>query len=923
MRTKLLYSLAVAAGIFGLVTTEAAFRGKVAERANKEENAPYSVPVKLAPVEDSLGDDEEFDDTWFIESKIIDNNGDGIKWAYDDYNGGLKVNNMFAKAGDDWAILPAVRMEAGVYTLSLTYKVNGARYPESFEVYSGDSQTIEGMTNPILDMKEVKNDSWQTATGTINVSESGETYIGLHYVTPKNIGYNLWVKDICIEGVDNTAPEMPVINNLELDGLDATLNITLPGQSIGGAELSGSVGLEVSVDDKPIELAQSTYNAGSTQTIKFTATSGSHTLKARAYVENNGTLYSGYASQPFTAVKKQPVPLPIGTIILPDADEASWCKIIDNSNDNNTWEFLDGKNSSIQDIDSQNAFCYSTNAVAADDWLVIPAYDGAENGIYELSFELGTGNVNESFEVCYGLSDSPEELQKNVILQEKDYSSAVNYVKRYNTFNVKFNHNSTENFYIAFHAVSPANKGKIYVKNIKVDKCDIIDPKPASMSIDFNGMEGEIIVTLPSEDIVDNELTASTVYADLYIDGTKEKEISGAPGSSCTIPKTLEYGNHSALLKTYVMESDTKLEAKNVIETFRVFLSTETYLTIPATFALNSNDFNNYMVTDANADNHTWEAEKDAIVYRVSRNNAGDDWIFMTKVDFPSTNQIYAVSLDYKGSYASYNEQFEVWLGDAPNPESMTRKIADIQEVKNTDYATMRENFKVDEAKKYVVGIRATSESAYALFVKNLRIENSADIPVAPDMTITESADNSNVTLSWDKVSTGECGSVLSDVKYRVSEYDIEKNEWKTLTENSDLNYVYNNSGEQRLVTLGVEAMVSDGNDTPVLSKKKIVNVMVGSPLLLPLSEKFAKGELSVSPIMFNAGPLFENEVVWAIENPDKQDNPYGNDPAALPSADATNYILKGKGLLTDAMVRLLFLKLTCRHQKVSNSNSM
>lgn len=914
---KNLKSIVVAvAGITGIAVTVMASSGNLtgsASRAKEVHSSPgvvvladdeggesetskpvYNVPVTFAPTQEQVKN----------EMVIVNVNGDSqygseTTWSYSAWSECLKYSASSKNAADDWVIFPGVQMSAGKYKISISCKVGWENYAESLKIYLGSTQSVEGMTQEVLDLPGLTNEDYEVRSQEIEVDGAGVYYVGVYCNSPVATS-SVSIKDVKIEKIDLSAPKTPEIKGIDLDGLEGSLKVTIPSKNMGDEDLTDEVGLELTLDDSILEIGQNKFAAGSEQSIELkNLENGKHSVKARVWIEKDGeNLYSDYSEVfEFTATKKQPESF-MGYTFGPDEDEASWCTIIDSNADNTKWEYFAKSTSPYaDDIQKFDAFRYNGQYYNndADDWLILPAFNG-EAGVYELTFDMGAGSQKINFDVCYGSSAEPEELQKNILLSKTDFNTVEGYYPQYQNFSVKFNHEGTENFYIAFHTKF-TGYSKIYLKEIMVAECSVIDPKAASMNIDFNGKDGKVEVTLPTEDIAGNQLSG-TVNADLYIDGELNKELSGEPGQKIEVPLTLEYGNHTALLKTHV---DTTY-AEDVIESFRVFVSPDTFLTVPATFALNAEDFNEYMLTDANNDEYTWAAdeEKNAVVYKSHRNYPGNDWLFMTKVDFASASQVYSLSIDYSGAYKSYKEQFEIWIGNAANPEAMTKKIADVEEITNTDFETLVANFMVDEPGKYVIGIKATSEDAYSLYVKNLKIETAEDTPLIPEVEVAENEDNKSLTLSWEAITTGECGTTLSDVKYRISEYDAETGEWTKLEDVVEPEYIYTNEETQKLATLGVEAFTLK-DEVETVSRKMIVNRLVGALISEPLTETFAGGEMVVNPVILNDGPLLESNVDWNIKATNPQTNLYEEEESDEEVAESV-YILEGKAKEANAI---------------------
>lgn len=121
---------------------------------------------------------------------LIDSNGDGYCWNFDQsVRAAIYVYNQ-SNAADDWMIAPPVNYKKGVdYTLRFKAYSSMADYPESMEVTFGTGRTPEEQTIQLIDIPEVPSvDEDNPVTEyalPITVEEDGVYYYAFHVTSEK------------------------------------------------------------------------------------------------------------------------------------------------------------------------------------------------------------------------------------------------------------------------------------------------------------------------------------------------------------------------------------------------------------------------------------------------------------------------------------------------------------------------------------------------------------------------------------------------------------------------------------------------------------------------------------------------------------------------------------------------------------------
>lgn len=143
------------------------------------------------------------------------------------------------------------------------------------------------------------------------------------------------------------------------------------------------------------------------------------------------------------------------------------------------------------------------------------------------------------------------------------------------------------------------------------------------------------------------------------------------------------------------------------------------------------------------------------------------------------------------------------------------------------------------------------------------------DRPKAPVLTgAVTSADNMSVTITWEAVTEGVNGGVANPgaMRYRIYEYDYEDEDWYHLEDTDQLTYTYTPGADapQDLYVIGIDAYnaVNSG------SSMSVINVNLGKPYTLPMSETFADGEFHYEPVALSSSLSSDYAPQWGLGNP-------------------------------------------------------
>lgn len=284
-------------------TVEAVWGDRVSAPAATGEVTAGSIMPPYRPDYNELGPDA------FADWTIVDADNDDLTFEYYNayYTRGLRLYTS-GTGGDDWAVSPPVKMQAGNrYPMKLT--VANRRDAEKFEVKIGTAPTPEAMTGTLLPLTTQtgsgKTSDYQEKTYSIEAlpEADGIYYIGIHCVSDAEDGWNFFVCGINFEApVALAAPASPTGMTATPDPtglLKATVTLTAPTLDTTGAALTSLDKIEISRDgtlihtiDSPAPGANVSYtdeDAGPFglkhySAVAYFGTHGSYPAEADVYV---------------------------------------------------------------------------------------------------------------------------------------------------------------------------------------------------------------------------------------------------------------------------------------------------------------------------------------------------------------------------------------------------------------------------------------------------------------------------------------------------------------------------------------------------------------------------------------------------------------------------------------------------------------
>lgn len=225
----------------------------------------------VAPYYEDFTDRRNFDPY-----KVVDHNGDGETWRFDDGSYDIEYLYMYGGSGrsDDWVISPAVHLEAGKYyrvTYSAGNRVETYK-PLKARVHWGKGQSVEELTNLLCDTVSVNGAKFIEIGDYVVVNETGDYYFGFQNVSDPNAS-SAYIRDFRVSApVLASAPgdvtEVDVRSSAD-EPSKAVVRFKAPSLCADGSQLTSITKLDVMFDGN---LCTTFYNPHPGELLECTVT---------------------------------------------------------------------------------------------------------------------------------------------------------------------------------------------------------------------------------------------------------------------------------------------------------------------------------------------------------------------------------------------------------------------------------------------------------------------------------------------------------------------------------------------------------------------------------------------------------------------------------------------------------------------------
>lgn len=612
-------------------------------------------------------------------------------------------------------------MNPGQYKVTYTYYTRTDM--ENFAIMFGQGTDPENYTIDIMRKENYKNSNAVTESNTVLVSEAGEYRVALYAYSPAN-KYTIYIRNITIERIDDNMPLTPTAE-MTSTGLEGLLSVTLPTANAGGNNLSGTVTATVKMDDSETPIATISGQPGQTIDVEVTVPKrGNHTFTLQAAVDvNDETLYSEKYTLTHLFTRVIPNPLPLDYVIAPDEDDMTETTVVNVNGDDRTWTLYSASSLPSGGVGPMAYQYNSSYSQAANDWLILPAYEGIESGMARLHMLVGTKTAKENFEIAVATEATEEAMVGNVVWQTTDFSTS----DKFQPMSMYLPVPAGENFFIGIHCNSPESRGQLYIQNISVEASSPIVPKePQFGEVSFDGGDGSIELIFPSQTLLNVDIEG-TVKVALTFDGEPfGEDLTGTPGEVRTLTFTdLELGNYTITATAYAVDTDNeRYDSMTASLTFRVLPGSNFFYTLPLDLTFNESVIEACAIFDVNADNNTWTLDSSgAVKIKFNSGQAADDWFITPGIQVDNVENEFEITFSVKNQSSTYHEKFEAYIGSAQNPEGMTIQIIEPTEVTESDYQEFSGTVTLPEAGRYYIGFHGISDKdKYYLYLKNIKM---------------------------------------------------------------------------------------------------------------------------------------------------------------------------------------------------------
>ncbi len=188
---------------------------------------------------------------------VLDVNGDGKTWNYNESKGCTVYLYSTSSDADDWLFSPGIKLEGGkAYKIKVMAASNSANYPERIEVKAGTTPSVAGMTYDLIAPTVLSSKDPVELAGFIIVPTTGQYHLGFHAISDADQFY-LYLHSYEISSpIDGTLPTAVTDVNIEPDmngALKAAISFKAPVKDISGGTLAGSMKVKVTRNGQEVK----------------------------------------------------------------------------------------------------------------------------------------------------------------------------------------------------------------------------------------------------------------------------------------------------------------------------------------------------------------------------------------------------------------------------------------------------------------------------------------------------------------------------------------------------------------------------------------------------------------------------------------------------------------------------------------------
>lgn len=403
---------------------------------------------------------------------IFDLDGDGSSWAMSDWNPEMDVNITYDQnvdANNDWLISPNISLEKGkVYRLTMNMRNPFSSYPETF-VAAFATEINPGSVDNFTVFNEWNDwtaDDFTDVDACFSVPESGDYYIAIGYLSKRDVGSMLRVKDQRIDLVGNVGAPAAV-KNLAItsqpdETAEALISFTAPSLDMAGESLPGSMNVNIFRDGVKIHTIENVAPSTAAEWIDTESTVGYHNYTVTpANGEGDGMpvtmrCFVGVYTTPFTLACDSKAAMENLTLVTEGFDQES-------------------ATLSFSEYDSAVTLNhYNMSEDTHDMWVVLPAVRLNDESVYEFTCDYRNGGYdNAACHYAVVMGDKPKAASLTTEVGELPESTSYAFVPVSHEVIVKEGGNKHLSFYTSsrkvndYTSIAYRNIGIVYKASAK------------------------------------------------------------------------------------------------------------------------------------------------------------------------------------------------------------------------------------------------------------------------------------------------------------------------------------------------------------------------------------------------------------------------------------------------------------------------
>ncbi len=413
---------------------------------------------------------------------VVDNNNDETTWSFDDYAEPSRVfyNYHSTNAADDWMISPAITSEV-TGTLAVSFTVQGSYYVEKIEVFYGNEQTTEAMTNRLSEVISLGNEITHHLY-LINVNANEPLYLGFHACSDAD-KWRLYLCDVSVEFTTNpvdiqAAAFVSPVTDFGLDQETVIVKVKNTGNvDVNSFDITFSVDGNVIATETVNQLLAVGGEMDYTFTAKADLSEARKTFNLKAWTSHTDDVNVTNDECAATVLHKAPATVPYAMGF--EADEYTDGITIFNLNeDGGNWDvYTDPWWSLAHTGDYCLAYNYDKNN-NGDDWAILEPITVDEPGYYVLKFWYSGDDTHpEKLAVYYGNDATPESMTNKIV--EYAPFARGEYEESINIFYI----DQPQDVYIGFYAFSDKDENWLCVDDVVFEKVNAESVDMAALPI--------------------------------------------------------------------------------------------------------------------------------------------------------------------------------------------------------------------------------------------------------------------------------------------------------------------------------------------------------------------------------------------------------------------------------------------------------